>query len=258
LAPFNRRRRNRSILVAASVLLYLPVFGQATASQNVSELWDFTKFYDPTSLSHFAKPLSDGDRGQIISIVKHFTGSRGEVMITSSVTGSFTVPHQQQTLIYASQYDDRRSMADGTWSFYVLFSEGHAQVINGGTRGVRGELFLLRSITDSKTGLDKILVYSGWFGMQEDIGSAYLMSIHDLKPAVDQQLGVVYESTCGSGFSPLTTVASKLYRDGPASLGIVREHYVRQCGSSQFTFLKASTEDAGDVLSSLAAPRKNH
>jgi hypothetical protein len=220
-------------------------------------LWDFTNFYDPESLSHFETPLSDHDRVSIIEIVKRFTGSRGEVSITSSVSGSFTVPHSKQTLVYASQYDDRRSMADGTWDFYIVFTQGHAQVIKGGVRGVRGVNFLLRSIPVPSTGLDEVLTYSAWFGMQEDTGNIGVMSFAGSQPKVVKQLGSVYESTCSSSFGMPATVASKIFLDNAETLAIHREHYVRQCGDTKFRFLNSSPQGASDVLSSIGQNKHN-
>jgi hypothetical protein len=220
-------------------------------------LWDFTNFYDPNSLSHFDTPLSDHDRVEIIGIVKSFTGSRGEVSITSSVAGSFTVPHSKQTLVYASQYDDRRSMADGIWDFYIVFTQGHAQVIKGGVRGVRGVNFVLRSIPVPSTGLDEVLMYSAWFGMQEDIGHIFVMSFASSQPKLVKQLGTVYESTCSSSFGTPATVASKIFLDNPETLAIHREHYVRQCGDTKFRFLNSSQQGADAVLSSLGQSKHN-
>jgi hypothetical protein len=228
---------------------------QQTNTTNM--LWDFTNFYDPGSLSHFDTPLSDHDRVAIIEVVKRFTGSRGEVSITSSVAGSFTVPHSKQTLVYASQYDDRRSMADGVWDFYIVFTQGHAEVIKGGVRGVRGINFLLRSIPVPSTGLDEVLMYSAWFGMQEDIGHIFVMSFASSQPKLVKQLGTVYESTCSSSFGTPDTVASKIFLDNPETLSIHREHYVRKCGDTKFHFLNSSPQEDDDVLTSLGRSKHN-
>lgn len=241
-----------SVIVFVFVRVAIP---QQTSTANM--LWDFTNFYDPESLSHFDSPLSDHDRVAIIEIVKRFTGSRGEVSITSSVTGSFTVPHSKQTLVYASQYDDRRSMADGTWDFYIVFTQGHAQVIKGGVRGVRGVNFLLRSIPVPSTGLDEVLTYSAWFGMQEDTGNIGVMSFAGSQPKVVKQLGSVYESTCSSSFGTPATVASKIFLDNAETMAVHREHYVRQCGDTKFRFLNSSPQGANDVLSSLGQSKHN-
>jgi hypothetical protein len=233
-------------------MLLLAQVGLAQSPSNTANLlWDFTTFYDPSSMSHFASPLSDHDRVAIIEIVKRFTGNRGEVSISSSVAGSFTSQNSKQTLVYASQYDDRRSMVDGVWDFYVLFTQGHAQVIKGGVRSARGLTFLLRTLPSNPGHLDEILVYSAWFGMQEDIGHVSVMSFADSQPKILKQLGTAYESTCSSSFGTPATVASKIFLDDRQTLAIHREHYVRQCGDTKFRFLNSSPQGADEVLNAL-------
>jgi len=254
---------NRHLVSACLVCSFLSAltFGREALSQPPSSpanmLWDFTNFYDPSSVSHFASPLSDQDRVAIIDIVKRFTGSRNEVSITSSVAGSFSTPSSKQTLVYASQYDDRRSMVDAVWDFYVLFDHGHAQVIKGGVRGARGSNFLLRTIPTNPGQVDDVLVYSASFGMQEDIGHIFVMSFAGSQPVLLKQLGAVYESTCSSSFGTPTTIASKIFLDNPETLAVHRQHYIRQCGDTTFRFLNSSPQEVGDVLSALGRSKTN-
>ncbi len=245
------------MMLLVSACAHVAVAPSTGAAANGNLLWDFTAFYDPSSVSHFTSNLSDHDRVAIIQIIKRFTGSRDEVRISSSIEGSFTSPNVKQTLVYASQYDDRRSMADGLWSFFVLFTGGHAQVINGGTGGVRGQDFLLRSVRVPSTGLDDVLAYSAWFGMGEDIGSSWLMSLVGDQPRIVEKLGTVYESTCDVGFREKASIASKLFLEDPANMAIRRKHYIRRCGDSSFRFLTSSQEDETDILLSLGRKRPN-
>lgn len=213
-------------------------------------LWDFTTRYDPEAVAHFSKPLSNHDQQMITSIVKVYTHLDADVTISSSIEGNFTKPETHQSLIYVSQYDPNYPMVSGLWSFYVVMTSGNAKVISGGRGSVRDTRILLRPVPDKDTGLDDVLVYSTWFGMPDDRGSAWVLSLDNSEPVQVMTIGSVYESSCDTGLAAQNkkaTVATKLFIDGPLS-SISRKHYRRECGQNDFKFIDDSSSGAETIL----------
>lgn len=215
-------------------------------------LWDARRpgpWYERPEL-----PAEDASR--ISSLVKQYTGSPEDVWTFSSVKGRFLRGSaDEQTLVSVSQSDNRRSMAQGPWSFIAVYSKGKMKLLKTEMDGT-----LLKTVHVPDADVDYVLLDSSGGEQGESRDYFRLVSVDGFRFRIIHEIGIVRESDC-AGFKPKGVVADSLYvqfQTSAQDFSIRRQHYFSRCledmrdiTPASFTLLNSSGGDAESVFNSL-------